>query len=237
MKWLKYVCFLSLGLGVVMNLEHLVEDVASEQDSPLFQPQDRPQPSKKRAPAQVEQKYGVLEPKFVDVYEAVLANPPEGRNWEHLPQDEFLEAVEEWVDEILLAANLSISDPKAKVVGDDLFKYKSPYLQYIGFTLVYRNGLSETVDIENHFLKLSSHTLMHDLYVEDLEMSPHEHQVRHKLVMGLIEVYGHRLLSNIHQNVSEEEWQDSRVRMTTELEKVPDDYTRMLLSTAVENIY
>lgn len=236
MKWFKFATLTALFVvGLCLNF-----------DNPILQRREIKQTSQvsyskktipKRAPAQAEQKYGVLEIEFVDVYEAVLANPPEGRNWEHLPQDEFIEAVEDWVDEILLAANLSISNPKAKIVGERLFGFRSPYLQYIGFTLVYRSGLSEVQDIENHFLKLSSHSLMHGLDEEDIDSASHEHQVRHKLVTGLVEVYGHRLLSSIYQNVSDKEWNESRYRLMLELEKVPNNYTRTLLSTAVENIY
>lgn len=236
MKWFKFATLTALFVvGLCLNF-----------DNPILKRREIKQTSQvsyskkaipKRAPAQAEQKYGVLEIEFVDVYEAVLANPPEGRNWEHLPQDEFIEAVEDWVDEILLAANLSISNPRAKIVGERLFGFRSPYLQYIGFTLVYRSGLYETAEIEKHFLKLSSHSLMHDLYVEDLDTAPHEHQVRHKLVVGMIEVYGRRLLSNIHQNVSEEEWDKSRYRILAEIEKMPDEYTRVKLSTVLHDIY
>ena len=43
-----------------------------------------------------EKKFTQLEPKFVAVLNALQKNPPHGRSWEELPQDEFIDEVNEW---------------------------------------------------------------------------------------------------------------------------------------------
>lgn len=193
-----------------------------------------PQPLQ-TAPQFNERKMAGLDPKMADVLQALEANPPEGRSWENLPADDFIEAVEEWADEILMAANLEINNPQAKMIGHRLFQHESPYLQYLGFSLIYRSGLFEQAEIESTYLMLKNPALTEDLFVEDLEIVSHEHKVRHTLVVdGIIQGYGRRMISDLKNNLPPEEWEKSRTRIKNALAKIPDAATHEHLSFYVD---
>jgi hypothetical protein len=212
MKWLKYVCFLSLSLAVVLNLEHFSEDAAS--DTLLFQSQVRPRPSAKRAPAHSEAKaemdYGITDPKIVSVLQAIEKNSPHGRSWEHLEQDDFAVEVEKWVDDTLEAAGLEISDKDALRIGLHFYRNHDPYLRYLGFTLMYRTGPDKEGQV-NLLWQLTEHPHFVD-YIHDEASVSQERMVRYKLIYEITERYGSNIVSNLRSHLSEEEFFEIRSR-------------------------
>ena len=236
MKWLKYVCFLSLGQGAVLNLEHFHEDITVATEGPTTRELARPVPQAKRAPAQVNSASYGMDPMAVVILDAIQKNPPNGRSWEHLEQEEFAIEVEKWVEEILEAAGIEYSDQRAMAVWASFYKYSDPYMRYLGFTLMYRNN-SETKTSEDLLMLLSEHPhITEDVDIEDVAEATHERMVRHKLVTELIERFGSNLVSDLKYNLSEKEWNGVRTRMHHAIERKSEHRGLMKIDMLMDRI-
>lgn len=238
MKWLKYIAVLVVGLGVVMNLEQLVEDAASEQDSPIERPQKSPQ-AKRRIAAITQIDEGIPDSQIRIVLQALERNSPHGRSWEHLEQDDFAVEVEKWVDETLEEAGMNESHKDAMAVGEYFYRKDDPYLRYFGFTLMYRSGPEKERQI-GLLWQLAEHPDFVDYYIHDEVNASHERLVRHKLIYELAERYGQNTASSLKHNSTEEEYFEIKARFKNAYEAKSrtdtPDHGLMRVQVLFENI-
>lgn len=211
MKWVAYLSIFVVGLGVVLNLEHFVEDITVEEETLFTRKPKIPPNLQKRILASAAATNDLASAKILTVQEAIKKNPPHGRSWEYLPQDEFAAEVEEWVDVILESAGLDISDKDVMMIGQHFYKYNDPYLRYLGLTLMYRSGPEKAWRV-SLLWHLSNHPHFGDYYIEDETSAAHERLVRQKLIVELTDRYGGKIVSDLKNDSTEEEFFEIRSR-------------------------
>jgi|GEM_PF-5572314 len=239
MKWLAYFTAFILGLGVVMNLEHFVEDITFEEETLFARKPKISRALQKRILASAAAANDLASTKIITVQEAIKNNPPHGRSWEHLPQDDFAVEVEKWVDEILDSAGLDVTDKDVMMVGQHFYKYNDPYLRYLGLTLMYRSGPEKAWRV-SLLWHLTGHPHFDDYYIDDPASATQERLVRHKLIVELTDRYGYKIVSDLKNDSTEEEFAEVRGRFSSLYEKKQmaddPDHGLMRVMTLLESI-
>jgi hypothetical protein len=178
------------------------------------------------------------ETKFADVLMALEKNSPHGRSWEELEQDDFIAEVNNWSEEILIAAELDLGDPNVKKIGHLLYSYQDPYWKYLGYSLISRTHFKTRLEMEDAVMMLGEHPSLEDyaLYPETEESVSHERVVRHKLINGLLNHSAYRIVQQLKQEKDHELWVESMTRIKTYAEKLPSKRAEFAILAAVESI-
>lgn len=178
------------------------------------------------------------ETKFADVLAALKNNSPHGRSWEELKQDEFIDEVNNWGEEILIAAELDIGHPSVKKIGHLLYTSQDPYWKYLGYSLISRTHFNSRLEMEAAVMMLGEHPSLQEYAIdpETEESVSHEKVVHHKLINGLLNHSAYRIVQQLRDDNDPELWGESMVRIKSYAEKLPSKRAENALLAAVESI-
>ncbi|MBY0516965.1 MAG: hypothetical protein K2P81_08660 [Bacteriovoracaceae bacterium] len=127
---------------------------------------------------------------------AIKQDPPEGRMWETLPDEEFIAAVEEWSGDLTNQLGSRVTSDELALVGLQLYpeRLSSPYARYAALSWAVRFGNLDKKQATRLLLLLASDfSIQQSSEPENPKTEDPEERVTRLLGNAMIDKYGYNL--------------------------------------------